>query len=98
LLLEVLLGQVLQVSLGEGDGGLDLDGITNLGDGNGGSEVSSLVVDLDLGLEVVLEVGEDNDVILNGETAVDGVLERGFLDSGFGTGFGGCLDNFYDDI
>ena len=47
LLLEVLLGQVLEVSLGEGDLGLNDDGVLVLGDSNGLTEVAHLAVDLD---------------------------------------------------
>ena len=46
LLLEVLLGQVLKVSLGEGDLGLDNEVVLVGGDGNSGSEVSGFVFNL----------------------------------------------------
>ena len=46
LLLEVLLGQVLKVSLGEGDLGLNNEVVLVGGDGNCGSEVSGFVVNL----------------------------------------------------
>jgi len=46
LLLEVLFGQVLKVSLGEGDLGLDNEVVLVGRDGNSGSEVSGFVFNL----------------------------------------------------
>ena len=80
LLLEVLLGEVLEVSLGEVDHGGDNDGVLVLGDGDLVSEVSSLSLDLDsLGKEG-LEVSENDNVVLNWLLEVDGELAGWLLD------------------
>ena len=79
LLLEVLLGQVLQVSLAEGDAGLNDDIVGVLGHGHGGAEVAGLTVNLDVLLEVVFEVAQNDDVVLDGELAVDGELVADLL-------------------
>ena len=79
LLLEVLLGQVLQVSLAEGDAGLNDDIVGVLGHGHGGAEVAGLAVNLDVLLEVVFEVAQNDDVVLDGELAVDGELVADLL-------------------
>ena len=71
LLLKVLLGQVLEVSLGEWDLALNGDGVLVGGDGDGGAEVSGLVVNLDSLGEEGLEVLEDDDVVFDWESAVD---------------------------
>ena len=54
LLLQVLLGQVLQVALGHGDVGVDNNSSLLLGDLDGFTEVSGLVSDLDSITEVLL--------------------------------------------
>ena len=79
LLLKVLLGQVLKVSLGEWDLGLDDNLVLVHGDGNGVSEVVGLVVNLDLLGEELLEILKDDNVILNWESAVDEELGGSLL-------------------
>ena len=79
LLLKVLLGQVLEVSLGERNLGLDDNRVHVHGHSDGVSEVSGSSLDLDsLGKEL-LEVLKDNDVVLDGELAVNGVLKVDLL-------------------
>ena len=85
---KVLLGQVLEVSLGEWDLGLNNDVGLLVGDGDSTAKVVDLLVDLDVLLEVVLEVGHDHDVIVNWVEAVDGVSVGWLL----GLGCLGVLD------
>lgn len=69
--LQVLLGKVFKVSLGEVDVGGDVDlGLVG-GDRDVLAEVSDLSVDLDLLLEELLELGDGHDVVLNWVVAVD---------------------------
>ena len=74
-LLQVLLGEVLQVSLGEGDVG----GESNLGllplHGELLAEVAGLSSDLDALLEILLKVSAVHDAILNGVGAVNEELD-----------------------
>ena len=84
MLLEVLLGQVLEISLGEGDLGLNDKGVSVLGDGDVLSEVSSLSVNLDVLGEVGFEVSKNENVVFNGILAVDGELVAWLL----------CLETF----
>ena len=84
LLLEVTLGKVLQLTLGKlnisGDGDGELGGVT--GDNNVVlGEVSGLSLDLDALLEVLLEGGNVQNLILNGCTAVDDELDSSLLSS-----------------
>ena len=79
LLLEVLLGQVLEVSLGEVDVGGDDDVVLVLANGDGAAEVTKLSVNLDSLGEEICEIIEDDDVILDGKGAVDGELVHGLL-------------------
>ena len=70
-MLKVLLGQVLKISLGKRDLALDGELVLVHGNGDAGSEVSGLVVNLDsLGKEL-LEVLENDNVVLNWESTVD---------------------------
>jgi hypothetical protein len=80
LLLEVLLGQVLQVSLGKGKLSLDVDLGLLAGDDDLGTEVASLVVDLDAVVEELLEGDGVEDLVLNGVAAVNGELGDSLLD------------------
>tara|TARA_B110000305_G_C19090650_1_gene470601 strand:+ start:282 stop:584 length:303 start_codon:yes stop_codon:yes gene_type:complete len=75
LLLEVFLGQILQVSLGEWDFRFDNNGFFVHGDGDVGSEVTGLSFDLDLLGEEGFEILKNDNVILNWESAIDGILE-----------------------
>lgn len=71
LYLQVLLGEIFKVSLGEVDVGGDVDlGLVG-GDGDVLAEVANLAVDLDLLLEELLELGDGHDVVLNWVVAVD---------------------------
>ena len=79
MLLQVLFGEVLEVSLAEGDGGLNDDLVAVLGDGDGGAEVACFVVDLDVLLEVGLEVVQHNDVIFYWKLAVYNKLQCDLL-------------------
>ena len=89
LLLEVLLGQVLEVSLGEGDLSLDDEGVLVLGNSDGLAEVSDHAINLDVLGEVGLKVVEHENVVLDWVLAVNDVLVGGFLSlEGFG-----CLLN-----
>jgi len=79
LLLEVLLGEVLKVALGESDLGLNDEGVLVLGDGDGLAEVAGLALNLDLVVHEALEVGENENVVLDGLGAVDDVSVVGLL-------------------
>ena len=79
LLLKVLLGQILEVSLAEWNGGLENDRAAIFSDRYGASQVSSFVLDLDLSLQKGLKVIEDDDVVFNWEFAVDGKLQIDLL-------------------
>ena len=71
-LLEVLLGEVLEVSLGEADVGLDSDALVVGVDLHALSEVSGSAADLDAGSEELSEVAGVEDLVLDGLGAVDG--------------------------
>lgn len=79
LLLEVLLGQVLQVSLGEGELGGDADLGLVSGEGDLGAEVSGLAVHLDLVVQELLEAGNIKDGIGHRGAAVNHELGNGGL-------------------
>merc|ERR1711865_1246776 len=82
LLLQVLLGEVLEIALAEVNGGIDDEGVLVLGDGDGGSEVASLSFDLDsLGKEA-LEIAENDNIVFNWHAAVDNVLSHLLLSLG----------------
>ena len=86
LFLEVFLGKILEVSLGEWDLGFNNNGIFISSDGDVGSEVSGFVLNLDSLGKIVNEILKDNNVILNWEFAVNvEFLGLDFL----GTRFGG---------
>lgn len=74
LLLQVLLGQVLQVSLGEGKLGSDDDLGLVAGDGDLGAQLTSLAVDLDAVVQELLEGGRVQHLILNGLPQINGEL------------------------
>lgn len=80
LLLQVLLGQVLEVSLGERK--LSVDNNLSLVDIHRhlGAKVSSLAVDLDALTEEVFEGTGIEDLVLHRGRAVNGELDGGFLD------------------
>lgn len=85
-LLQELLGQVLEIALGvgnshTGDGDLGARGIT--ADRNGVSELTGLAIDLELVVEEVLEGSGVEDGILDGAAAVDDEL-AGLLASSSG--------------
>jgi len=75
LLLEVFLGQILKISLGESDFRFNDDGFFVHGDGDVGSEVTGFTIDLDLLGHEGFEILKDDNVILNWESAIDGELE-----------------------
>ncbi len=81
LLLEVFLGEVLQVSLGERklSSNNDLGLVT--GDGDFGSEFTGFAVDLDSVVKELLERGRVEDLVLNWLPAVNGELGDGLLGS-----------------
>jgi ribosomal RNA-processing protein 12 len=75
LLLEVLLGQVLEVATREGDVSDNLDlALTNLGDDNVVTEVADTALDLDAVVEELLEGGDIEDLVARGLRSVDDVL------------------------
>jgi len=78
-LLDVLLAEVLEVSLGEGHlGGHDQLGLL-AGDGHLGTEVTSLTVDLDSVVKELLEVLEHEDTLVHGLGTLDDELGGGDL-------------------
>jgi hypothetical protein len=78
-LLEVLLGQVLKISLGEGDIGVDVDDFVGVGDLDAVTQFTDLSVNLDSLSEELSEVAGVEDLVLNGSGAVDGeVVVAGF--------------------
>jgi hypothetical protein len=84
LLLEVTLGKVLELALGETEvgGGSDGELVLLTGDDNAvGGQGTGLAVDLDAIVKVLLEGGNVEDLILNGSRAVknelDGLLFAG---------------------
>lgn len=86
MLLQVLLGKVLQISLGEWKLGSDVDLGLLAVDLDLGSEVASLAVNLDAVVEVLLESSSIEDLVLNRFTAVNGELGNSLL--------GGLLGSF----
>ena len=68
---EVLLGKVLNVSLGEGDGGVDDGGERVGGDGDLLTEVGLLALNLDVVGKVVSEILDDNAAVSDLQLAVD---------------------------
>ena len=79
MLLEVLLGEVLQVSLGEGDAGADGDSLGVPSDSHVGAQMPCLVVDFDLLPEEVGEGVGAEDLVLHWLAAVDSELEVDLL-------------------
>ncbi len=71
LFLEVLLGQILEVSLGEGNLALNDSGVLVLADGDNLAKVGLLTLDLDVVNEPLDEVSENENVVLNGVSALD---------------------------
>jgi len=71
-LLQVLLGQVLQVPLGEGALGGDADLVLLTSDGDGGAEHARFAVNLDAVVEELFEGGDVHDLVLHGLATVDG--------------------------
>jgi hypothetical protein len=78
-LLEVLLGQVLQVSLWEWDAGWDGDFCGIWGNGDLVSQVSNLILDFDSCSQEFGEVGGVENLILNWLWAVNGEAVADFL-------------------
>ncbi|GMT25226.1 hypothetical protein PFISCL1PPCAC_16523, partial [Pristionchus fissidentatus] len=75
--LEVLLGEVLEVSLGEGDlRGEDNAGLVDLNLDAADGELTGLSSDLDLLAEEVLEVLDVENLVLDGALALDVELHR----------------------
>jgi ribosomal RNA-processing protein 12 len=75
LLLEVLLGEVLQVAAGEGDVGNNLDlAIAGLGDHDVLTEVTNTALDLDAVVEELLEGRDIEDLVASGLRSVDNEL------------------------
>ena len=75
LLLEELLGQILEVAAGELDVRDDLDLVAaDLGDGDGLAEVASAALDLDAVVQELLEGADVEDLVGDWLGAVDGVL------------------------
>ena len=66
MLLEVLLGEVLEVSLGEADVGLDSDALVVSVHLHTLSEVAGSAADLDAGSEELSEVAGVEDLVLDG--------------------------------
>jgi len=71
-LLQVFLGEVFQVSLGEADVSLDSDALVVSVHLHALSEVASATADLDAGSEELSEVAGVEDLVLDGLGAVDG--------------------------
>ena len=71
LLLQVLLGQVLEVSLAESDGGLHNNVLRIFCYSYCTAQVASLARDLYASFQEVFEIVKDDDVVLNWKFAVD---------------------------
>ncbi len=71
LFLEVLLGQILKVSLGEGNLALNDSGVLVLANGDNLAKVGLLDLNLDVVNETLDEVSENENVVLNGVSALD---------------------------
>merc|ERR1719264_2160533 len=78
-LFEVLLGEVLEVPLGEGNRGGEHDLVLLLGEGDVLAKVLRLAGHLDALLEVRLKVAAVHDAVLDGVRAVDGEAELALL-------------------
>merc|ERR1712110_953957 len=78
-LLEVLLGEVLEVPLGKGHRRGQHDLVLLLGEGHVLAKVLRLARDLDALLEVRLEVAAVHDAVLDGVRAVDGEAQLALL-------------------
>ena len=74
LLLEILLHQVLKIALGEGDLGLDDDAGLLGGESNGSAEGTLLAVNLDVLAHPLEEIVENDNIILDWDSAVDDEL------------------------
>ena len=79
LLLQILLGQILEVSLGERSLGVDDDLGLVSGDGHLGAELAGLAVHLDSVVKELLERGGIEDLILHRVGAVNSELGHGLL-------------------
>ena len=79
LLLKILLGQVLQVSLGERSLSVDNDLGLISADGHLTSQLTGLAVNLNSVVKELLERGRVQDLILHGSRAVNGELRNGLL-------------------
>ena len=79
LLLQVLLGEVLEISLGERKLGSDVNLGLVTGDGNLLTEVAGLAVDLDSIVEELLEGRNIEYFVLNRGGTIDGELGNGLL-------------------
>ena len=73
LFLKVLLGQILEVSLGEGNLALNDSGVLVLANGDGLTKVGFLAFNLDVVNEPLDEVSKNEYVVLNGVSALDDV-------------------------
>ena len=71
LFLEVLLGQILEVSLGEGNLALNDSGVFVLANGDNLAKVGLLTLNLDVVNEPLDEVSENENVVLNWVSALD---------------------------
>ena len=71
LFLKVLLGQILEVSLGEGNLALNDSGVLVLANGDNLAKVGLLTLNLDVVNEPLDEVSENENVVLNGVSALD---------------------------
>ena len=69
--LEVLLGQILEVSLGEGNLALNDSGVLVLANGDNLAKVGLLTLNLDVVNEPLDEVSENENVVLNWVSALD---------------------------
>lgn len=78
-LFEVFLGQVFEVSLGEGDLGVNVDDLVGVRDLNVVAQFSDLSVDLDSLSKELGEAGGVEDLVLNGSGAVNGEVVAGGL-------------------
>jgi hypothetical protein len=101
LLLQVLLGQVLEVSLGERELGVHDDLGLISGDGDLGAELTGLAVHLDSVVEELLERSGVQNLILHRGGKIDGelsdVLLAGLLYGGFLEGTEKYIQNTYLD-
>lgn len=80
LLLEVLLGQVLKVSLGEGDVRVNGDLLVGGVNSDSFTQVTSLTRNLDVSLQEFSEFTDKEDLIFNGLGAVDVEAQVNLLD------------------